>query len=146
MRSTMMKPFHAPSVATILTFLAAIAAMAVTAEGALCRCEENPFALERIPPTSIVAFDEQSGFYTVDGVIVLPFGSNVCKNRPWLGFANIFNSNGAGRRRTRRMLRRGRVRNLGKSISWEVLVVPRLFMNRWLTNTQTLIFHNHRRQ
>lgn len=97
----MTRTFHAPSVAWILTFLAGILATAVT-EGALCRCEENPFALERIPSTSHVAFHEQSGYYTVDGAIVLPYGSNRCKDRPWQGFANIFNNNG-----DRRMLRRG---------------------------------------
>ena len=110
----MMRTFHALFVATIFTFLAGNMATAETTEGARCRCEENPFALERISSTSHVAFHKQSGFYTVDGVIVLPFGSNICKDRSWQGLANIFNSNGAGRRRTRRTLRRGLSR--GESI------------------------------
>ena len=99
--TTMMRTRHASFVATFIAFVSMMTT-SVT-EGQLCRCEENAGSLERIPLTSRLTFDEQSGYYMFDGVIVLSYGSKTCLDQPWEGFANIFNNNGG--RRSRNLLR-----------------------------------------
>ena len=93
-----MRTRHAPAGATIIAFLSMMMVTSPVAEALLCRCEENPGALERVPSTYRVTFDEQSGYYMVDGVIVLPYGSNKCADEPWRGFANMFNNDDDGNR------------------------------------------------
>jgi len=100
---------------SILGFLVLASSTTVAvAKQQQCRCEDESFSMISMHKHGVTV-DEETGYYVVDGVLILPYGSEECSGSggmeyAWEGFSNMFHNedgDGGRRRRRRSLLRRG---------------------------------------